>query len=129
MKIMRIRRYYYKYILIGGGLIFVSIFAIVKFCPADIKTESSIRTIQIETGYISNFANDPRVQQLQAAYPYEILLAADIAHNNALNSYQSFHPIQVNAQTSSTLGATSMAITSSRFESPITTSTISSTVP
>ena len=37
--------------------------------------------------------SDVRVQQLQAAYPHEILLAADVAHNMTLNSYISTHPI------------------------------------
>ena len=37
-------------------------------------------------------SNDPRVQQLEAAYSHEILLAADVAHNNTLNSYASLHP-------------------------------------
>jgi hypothetical protein len=32
---------------------------------------------------------DPRVKALKAAYPHEILLPADIAHNNTRNSYQS----------------------------------------
>jgi hypothetical protein len=34
---------------------------------------------------------DERVKQLQAAYPNEILLDADIANNHALNSYESLH--------------------------------------
>lgn len=33
--------------------------------------------------------NDMRVKQLQAAYPNEILLQADVERNNTLNSYQS----------------------------------------
>ena len=32
---------------------------------------------------------DPRVQQLKAAYPHEILISADRAHNNTRNSYES----------------------------------------
>ncbi len=32
---------------------------------------------------------DPRVKSLKAAYPHEILLQADIAHNNTKNSYES----------------------------------------
>jgi len=36
--------------------------------------------------------NDPKVQALQEAYQYEILLDADIYHNNTLNSYKSLHP-------------------------------------
>ena len=35
--------------------------------------------------------NDIRVKQLEAAYPNEILLDADIKNNNALNSYQSLY--------------------------------------
>lgn len=35
--------------------------------------------------------NDIRVKQLEAAYPNEILLEADVENNNALNSYQSLH--------------------------------------
>jgi hypothetical protein len=42
-------------------------------------------------------ASDLRVQQLQAAYPNEIQFQPDVAHNNTLNSYESFylsnHPI------------------------------------
>ncbi|MDO8516301.1 MAG: hypothetical protein Q7S28_03560 [bacterium] len=34
-------------------------------------------------------ASDPRVQELQAAYPKEVLLAADIGHSNTRNSYAS----------------------------------------
>ena len=33
--------------------------------------------------------NDPRVKQLQAAYPNEILLPVDVLHNSTRNSYQS----------------------------------------
>jgi len=33
-------------------------------------------------------ANDSRVQELKAAYPHEILLDADIKHNNTRNSYK-----------------------------------------
>jgi hypothetical protein len=35
--------------------------------------------------------NDIRVKRLENAYPSEILLDADIKHNNELNSYQSLH--------------------------------------
>lgn len=41
-----------------------------------------------------------RVEQLQAAYPHEILLHADVAHDNTRNSYQSLPAAQ--ALTSST---------------------------
>jgi len=33
--------------------------------------------------------SDPRVQQLKAAYPHEILIDADVAHHNTRNSYVS----------------------------------------
>jgi len=36
--------------------------------------------------------NDIRVKALEAAYPNEILLNADVRNNNALNSYKSAHP-------------------------------------
>jgi hypothetical protein len=40
--------------------------------------------------------NNSRVQELRAAYPNEILLVADVEHNNALNSYSSIHGMPAN---------------------------------
>jgi hypothetical protein len=37
--------------------------------------------------------NDMRVKQLEAVYPNEILLDADVKNSNALNSYQSLHGV------------------------------------
>jgi hypothetical protein len=37
--------------------------------------------------------NDPRVQQLTAAYPNEVLDQADIYNHTAFNSYASLHPV------------------------------------
>src|SRR5262249_51407771 len=55
-----------------------------------LSDNSSLNTAQLQ----SIVAGDSRVAQLQAAYPHEILLAADIAHNNTLNSYISTHAMQ-----------------------------------
>jgi hypothetical protein len=54
-----------------------------------LTTNSALSTVQLQ----SLAADDSRVQQLQAAYPHEILLQADVAHNNTLNSYASTHPV------------------------------------
>jgi|GEM_PF-756571 len=53
--------------------------------------------------------SDQRVQQLKAAYPHEILLDADIKHNNTLNSYASIQATQVggSAKKPSSIDATS----------------------
>ncbi|MGC9968646.1 MAG: hypothetical protein ABSC29_02860 [Minisyncoccia bacterium] len=40
---------------------------------------------------------DTRVQELEAAYPKEILLTADLVHGNTRNSYQSLHPTLINS--------------------------------
>lgn len=50
-----------------------------------ISTNSALNTAQLQ----SLAARDARVQELQAAYPKEVLLVADISHSNTLNSYQS----------------------------------------
>ena len=55
-----------------------------------LSADDSLNTTQLQ----AITANDPRVAQLQAAYPHEILLVADVAHNNTLNSYASTHPVQ-----------------------------------
>jgi hypothetical protein len=49
---------------------------------------------------------DSRVRELQAAYPNEVSLKADIAHNNTGNSYQSLHPAPMYVPTAPTSTAT-----------------------
>lgn len=56
--------------------------------PAASKLLSSNANAQ--TASLKTLAdNDSRVQQLKAAYPHEILIDADIAHNNTRNSFES----------------------------------------
>lgn len=77
-------------------------------------------------------ANDPRVLRLQVAYSNEVLLPADIAKNNTLNSYRSTHPVGVSApiassttSTSTSNSASSIAVTAAT--STVVTTTISNT--
>jgi hypothetical protein len=43
---------------------------------------------------LANIAqNDSRVEQLQAAYPHEILFGPDVVNHNTRNSYISLHPV------------------------------------
>jgi hypothetical protein len=71
-------------------------------------------------------SSDTRVQQLKAAYPNEISLSADVAHNNAINNYQQFSTTIENTATMTTAfeatDTSSIASTSS-FIVPITSST------
>jgi|GEM_PF-2273300 len=55
-----------------------------------LNQDASLTATQLQT----LVQNDPRVQQLEAIYPNEILLQADIAHNTTLNSYQSLTEAQ-----------------------------------
>jgi len=80
-------------------------------------------------------ANDPRVQQLEAAYPNEILLNADVAHNMTLNSYVSTHPVLpppppvAPTSTPSVATSSSFTETSSSADFSSASSTASSTTP
>lgn len=55
-----------------------------------ISDDSTLTTAQL----LQLAQNDPRVKQLQAAYPKEVLDKADVYHNNTLNSYQSLTEAQ-----------------------------------
>lgn len=55
-----------------------------------LSQDASLTTVQLQ----QLAENDSRVKQLQAAYPNEVVPQADIAHNNALNSYQSLTEAQ-----------------------------------
>lgn len=55
-----------------------------------ISQDSNLTTNQLTSLAVSN----NRVRQLEKAYPNEILLQADILHNNTLNSYQSLTEAQ-----------------------------------
>jgi len=80
-------------------------------------------------------ANDVRVKQLQAAYPHEILLKADIEHNNTRNSHDSLLLEPINS--SSSVGTNSLqanttttfAVLSSDILSAASSSEIASSTP
>ena len=59
---------------------------------------------------------DPRVKQLQAAYPNEVLLSADLAHGNTMNSYQSLY---TSVGATSTQNISQLATTSITTESKV----------
>ena len=61
--------------------------------------------------------NDSRVKQLKAAYPNEMLLTADVAHNNILNSYKQYFTAIDNA-TSSAANTSSSIDPSSESTTP-----------
>jgi len=90
-----------------------------------LSSNSSLSTADLQ----AIAARDPRVAQLQAAYSHEILLAADVAHWNTLNSYVSTHPVQpaTLSNSSSTVAASTTTISaSSLVEHSTITSTVSS---
>jgi len=72
--------------------------------PTASKLLSSDSTM--DYGQLKTLAEqDQRVQQLKVAYPNEILLDADVQHNNALNSYKSLSVRTIDVQYASSTDA------------------------
>lgn len=68
--------------------------------------------------------SDPRVQQLKAAYPNEILLDADVAHHNTLNSYASVQAAEAD-QAENSLATSTDDLTSTTSTDQMSTSSTS----
>lgn len=69
-----------------------------------ISTDSTISNDQLK----ALIDADPRVKALKIAYPNEILLEADVAYHNTLNSYQSLFPITANKVSTTTIATTTL---------------------